>query len=142
MTYSPAEIYDKIWNSREYLQQYYSTATIAIDERANIEFARRKLAEAGRSFDSAIEVGCGPTLHHAMLLAPHVASLDLADYVCDNLTEISKSLDDAPGAHDWSVYLQGMLEPGGMSAEALWSTAGAPSPRATLGERTRARRWP
>ena len=57
-----------------------------------------------------------------MLLAPHVAKLDLTDYVADNLTEVRNSLDEAPGAHDWSVYLQGMLEPGGISADTLWQT--------------------
>jgi hypothetical protein len=122
MIKNPAEIYDKLWDAREYLRQYYATSAVPGDELANIAFARRKFAEAGRTFDSAIEVGCGPTLHHAMLLAPHVARLELTDYVADNLTEVRKSLDEAPDAHDWSVYLQGMLEPGGTSAETLWQT--------------------
>jgi hypothetical protein len=121
MTNSPADIYDRLWNSREYLKQYYSTPEVADDEAANIAFARRRFAEAGRAFSRAIEVGCGPTLHHAMLLAPHVGTLDLADYVPDNLAEIRKSLNGAPDAHDWSVYLAGMVEPGGLAADQLWA---------------------
>lgn len=121
MTSSPADIYDRLWDSREYLRQYYATPEVADDETANIAFARRQFANADRAFPRAIEVGCGPTLHHAMLLAPYIGRLDLADYVPDNLAEIRKSLDGAPDAHDWSVYLQGMIEPGGASAEELWA---------------------
>jgi hypothetical protein len=121
MTSSPADIYDRLWDSREYLRQYYSTPEVADDEIANIAFARKQFAKAGRAFPRAIEVGCGPTLHHAMLLAPYVGRLDLADYVPDNLAEVRKSLDEAPGAHDWSVYLKGMIAPGGASADELWA---------------------
>lgn len=121
MTSRPADVYDRLWDAREYLSQYYTTSAVADDEAANIAFARRQFAKADRDFPHAIEVGCGPTLHHAMLLAPYVGSLDLADYVPDNLTEIRKSLDGTPGAHDWSVYLAGMVEPGGRSAADLWA---------------------
>ena len=121
MTSSPADVYDRLWDAREYLSQYYTTSEVADDEAANIAFARRQFAQAGRDFPRAIEVGCGPTLHHAMLLAPHVGTLDLADYVPDNLAEIRKSLDGAEGAHNWSVYLAGMVELGGLSADALWA---------------------
>ena len=54
MTNSPAEIYDKLWDARKYLRQYYATSAVAGDELANIAFARRKFAEAGRIFDSAM----------------------------------------------------------------------------------------
>lgn len=115
-----SDIYDKLWDPKEYLQEYYSTSVVASDEAANISFARRCFSAAGEPFARAIEVGCGPTLHHAMLLAPHVKTLDLADYIPANLAEVRKALDGAPGAHDWSVYLDGMAEIGEPSPDVLW----------------------
>jgi hypothetical protein len=97
------------WTPGEYLRQYYTTPHVAEDERANVAFAARQFAAAGRTFPRAVEVGCGPTLHHAVMLAPRVDQLFLADYLPGNLNEVRKVFDGHPDAHDWGVYLNGLL---------------------------------
>lgn len=56
-----------------------------------------------------MEVGCGPTLHHAFALAPLVGELHLAEYLPGNRAEVRKWLDGDPAAHDWDVYFRGIL---------------------------------
>ncbi len=102
--------YQQRWLPREYLRQYYSTPYVAQDEKANCEFARRQFRESGMKFRRAIEVGCGPTLHHALVIAPQVEELDLADYLGANLEEVRQSLSGEAGAHDWDLYASGVLE--------------------------------
>lgn len=101
-------VYERLWDPREYLRQYYAIPHVSEDERAHIAFARRQFARAGRRFARAVEVGCGPTLHHALLLAAHVDALWLADYLPANLEECRRSLAGEPGAHDWGVSVSGM----------------------------------
>ena len=105
------------WRPREYLRQYYETPHVAEDERANFAFGGRHLAGAGRRFARAVEVGCGPTLHHAALLARHADRLFLADYLPGNLAEVRRSLAGDPGAHDWRVYFGGL--PGGADGDPM-----------------------
>ena len=120
MSNSPADVYDRLWQPKAYLRQYYATSHVAEDEQANIAFARRLFQEAKRTFPLALEVGCGPTLHHAMLLAPYVGELHLADYLAGNLAEISESLAGNVGAHDWGVYLGGLRQIEGGAADDRW----------------------
>lgn len=54
---------------------------MAEDERANIAFALCQFSRTGRRFRRAIEVGCGPTLHNALVLAQPVDELHLADHL-------------------------------------------------------------
>lgn len=100
--------YRTLWEPQAYLRQYYATPHVAEDERANIAFALRQFGRVGRRFARAIEVGCGPTLHHALLIAPHVDVLHLADYLVANLEEVRRSLAGEPDSHDWGVYLSGL----------------------------------
>jgi len=79
------------------------------DERANFEFAITEFRRSGRRFGVAIEVGCGPTLHHAFALVPHVEELHLSDYLPQNLQEVHRYLSAEPGAHNWDVYISGIL---------------------------------
>ena len=66
------DIYHQAWQPGEYLQQYYATAEVAEDERINATLLSQWLRSAGRTFERALEFGCGPTIHHAALLAPFV----------------------------------------------------------------------
>lgn len=47
----------------------------------------------GRTYDSAIDIGCGPTVHHAFPLAPFIREIHLADYLPANLAEVRLWLD-------------------------------------------------
>ena len=51
-----------------------------------------------------LEVGCGPTVHHVLPFAPHVASIHMADYLPENLTEVERWQQTAPGAYEWRQY--------------------------------------
>ena len=95
------------WDARQYLDYYYAQSSVPDDETAIFRFIARGLRDLGQHFEAGIEVGCGPTLHHAAQLVPWVQRLDLADVQEPNLEEIRRWLDQEPGAFDWSVYFGG-----------------------------------
>lgn len=101
------ESYERDWSAEDYLCQYYRE--VGSDERINARFAEESLAAAGREYERALEFGCGPTVHHAAVLAPYVQRLDLSDYLPENLAEVRRWLMRDPRAHDWESYLATML---------------------------------
>jgi SAM-dependent methyltransferase len=105
-----ADVYEQLWNPREYLKQYYTKNYVADDEKAYFEFMVAWLKQTQRMFTRCIDFGCGCTLHNVMPLVPYVAEIHLADYLPENLTEIRNWLDDKPDAHDWDVYLHEVLK--------------------------------
>lgn len=98
------------WDPRAYLKQYYSIPYIPDDSRALLTFLLEQLNRRPEGYERAIEFGCGPTLYTGLALSPHVRQLHLADYLPSNLEELQLWLTDAPGAHDWSVYVRAILE--------------------------------
>jgi len=85
-----------------YLATYYSQPP-TVDEIVLSKFLIAQAARLkGRS--RLLEIGCGPTLHHALPLAPHVAEIHMSDYLEENLEQV-RLWCRAPGqAHDWSAY--------------------------------------
>jgi len=102
-------IYSTKWSPKEYLKQYYTTGDIAQDEygifRFIIDFIKKKKVK----FNKIIEIGCGPTIHHALPFVPYVEKIYLADYLKINLDEIRKWINNKENAHDWTPYLDGVL---------------------------------
>lgn len=115
----PEDIYGRQWSARKYLRQFYAGPEVSADELANARFLARELRVLDRRFRTALEFGCGPTVHHAASLAPWVDSLDMADYLEANLDELRRWLGAEQGAHDWSVYLSGVLRSEGMTPDGL-----------------------
>jgi hypothetical protein len=109
MTELASDGYHGSWSPRAYLEQYYSSDSIAADEVFNTRFVREHLSDFATTFRRAIEIGCGPTIHHAAMLLPFVEELQLADYLAGNLLEVRKWLDSAPDAHRWEPYLRGIV---------------------------------
>lgn len=103
-------IYDQLWNPREYLRQYYSQDFIPDDEEAIYQRLIAYLQGKGRMFARALDFGCGPTVHHLTPLAPWVEEIHLADYLPSNLQEVGKWLRAEPGAHDWDNKIRRGLE--------------------------------
>src|SRR5215510_11031975 len=103
------------WNARQYLDDYYGHRTVPEDEAALFRFVARGLREIGRHFESGLDLGCGPVLHHAAQVAPWVDRLDMADIYEPNLEEIRRWMRNDPDAFDWSVFLGG--ERGVLDAE-------------------------
>ncbi len=88
--------------ARDYLSTYYCQAPTQ-DEQAVIAF----LASHYRRIPAtswAIEIGCGPTVHHVLPLAPYVSEIHMADYLPENLEQVRLWRDRAPGAHEWQDY--------------------------------------
>jgi hypothetical protein len=95
------------WDARDYLDYYYGHPSVPDDEAAMFRFVARGLADIGRRFASSLDLGCGPVLHHAAQAIPWVDRLDMADYQDSNLEEIRRWIRRAPGAFDWSIFLDG-----------------------------------
>lgn len=93
------------WDARQYLDYYYGHANVPADEAVMFRFVARGLSEIGRQFGTALDLGCGPCLHHAAQAIPWVQRLDMADYQESNLEEIRRWLRAEPGAFDWSVFI-------------------------------------
>ncbi|QDU02423.1 NNMT/PNMT/TEMT family protein [Gimesia chilikensis] len=107
---SETNLYQRQWNPRLYLDKYYSTPKLSSDEQAIFQFLFKSLNSDKRLYRRAIEFGCGPTVHHALALAPHVAEIHLADYLPENLAEIRTWLEYGADAHNWDLWLQRILE--------------------------------
>lgn len=105
-----ADMYQREWEPRLYLRQYYSTPHLPDDCQAVIDFLNEQLPARPGGYASAVEFGCGPTLYAALAMAPHVRQLHLSDYLQSNLEEVRRWLNHEPGAHDWRVYVRAILE--------------------------------
>jgi len=89
------------WDAADYLSEYYSE--VLEDERHALQF----LADALRGLapvDRALDVGCGPCVHHCFPLVPYAREIHCADFVAGNRDAIARWLEDAPGAHDWRAF--------------------------------------
>ncbi|MEI6659936.1 MAG: guanitoxin biosynthesis pre-guanitoxin forming N-methyltransferase GntF [bacterium] len=99
--------YDKSWSPEEYLERYYSTEHVASDELGILDFVRKFLA--GRRFETMLDFGCGPTIHHMIPFVDHVGRIFGSDYIEGNLEKVRKWVFNSPDAHDWTAYLRGIL---------------------------------
>jgi hypothetical protein len=105
-----SDVFEQRWLPRAYLKQYYATNHLPQDEVAIFRYVIDLLHASNRIFARAIDVGCGPTIHHSIPLAPYVQELHLADYLQSNLDEVQKWLCNEEAAHDWDMYLRTVLE--------------------------------
>lgn len=106
-----------MWSATEYLRQYYSGATHSRDETELLTRLANWL-RGSAPVRTALEVGCGPVVHHAALITPYADEIHLADFLPDNLEQIRLWRDDLPGQHDWSALLRHTLELEGDGADA------------------------
>jgi methyltransferase len=107
--------WDNHWRPQEYLSQYYQTPKVPSDETVICQFIISHLGRWSNGFSTALDIGVGPTLHHEIALAPYVKRLDVADYLPQNLAEIRKWLNGERDAHDWDIYIRGILNMEGTS---------------------------
>ena len=95
------------WNTGAYLTEYYSR--VEPTEELTLRFLSSALAElpaGGR----ALDVGAGPTLHHAIVLAGHVHEVHVADLMPQNLRAVRRWQIGAADAHDWSAFTRATLQ--------------------------------
>ena len=89
------------WDATDYLSEYYSE--ILDDERHALQFladSLRGMAEV----DRALDVGCGPCVHHCFPLVPYAREIHCADYVTGNRDAITRWIEGREGAHDWRAF--------------------------------------
>ncbi|GAA4601206.1 hypothetical protein BJY16_003804 [Actinoplanes octamycinicus] len=95
--------FDTDWVPAEYLTDYYRT--VEPDEIATIAF----LVDAMRHAEPdqpVLYFGTGPTLHHVFACAETASEIHLGDYLPENLAEIQRWIERAPGAHDWRPFVR------------------------------------
>ncbi|MBE9168285.1 hypothetical protein IQ238_12430 [Pleurocapsales cyanobacterium LEGE 06147] len=109
-------VYDRLWNPKEYLSHYYSTAYVADDDAAIYEHLISFLKQENRTFAKIIDFGCGPTPHHIFPLIPYLEELHFADYVPENLQEISNWLEGNSSAHNWDMWIEYILKKEGFDS--------------------------
>ena len=91
--------------AENYLKTFYGDRAPTNDERVVFRFLTD---HAGRLADCPVllEVGCGPTVHHIFPFAHYVSEIHMADYLDENLVEVSKWRDNATGAGNWAPYAE------------------------------------
>lgn len=110
MSETPRDRYEIEFDPKQYLQQYYSLPQLAADDAELFRNLCGWLRQNGRQYATALDIGCGPTIHNSFALAPYVQRIDLADYLPANLVEIRKWLDAQSDAHHWDPLFHGVLE--------------------------------
>jgi hypothetical protein len=88
------------WDAADYLTEYYSE--VLEDERHALQFLVDSLR--GLTVDRALDVGCGPCVHHCFPLVPHAREIHCADFVAGNRDAITRWVEGRAGAHDWRVF--------------------------------------
>jgi hypothetical protein len=73
---------------RDYLATYYCQPPTA-DEQMVLAFLAQHYPKL-ESQPCAIEIGCGPTVHHVLPLAPFVSEIHMADYLPGNLRQVRR----------------------------------------------------
>jgi hypothetical protein len=63
-----------------------------------------------------IELGCGPTIHHIIPFAEYAETIDMADYLPENLDEVRAWAQAAPNCHDWTTYVESCMSREGRTA--------------------------
>ncbi len=92
-----------------YMETFYRNKPPTNDERAVLTFLAAHLHRIVGT-PVVLEVGCGPTVHHAMSFATRAAEIHMADYLPENLEEVRKWRDDEPGAYNWIAYADLVLQ--------------------------------
>jgi hypothetical protein len=99
--------FDRDWNPREYLVDYYSH--IEADERQTIAFLSTAMKDVAPN-EPILFFGVGPTLHHVFLAAETASEIDLGEYLEPNLEEVARWVAGDAAAHDWRPFVRYTLE--------------------------------
>jgi len=94
-----------------YLRQYYGVERpVTDDETAVYDFIRERVAPQLTGHESCLEIGCGPTVHHAIMLSPHIGSLTMSDYLEGNLQRVESWRHNTSQAWNWNRYTAFFIE--------------------------------
>lgn len=93
-----------------YMETFYNGHPPTDDEREVLRFLTERVVGRLAGQPAMLEVGCGPTVHHILPFVPHVSTIDMADYLPENLVEVRRWYQQAPDAYDWRQYVTLTLE--------------------------------
>lgn len=97
----------------EYLREYYGE--VMSDEHFAMQFLVEALARL-EPVSVALEFGCGPTVHHALPMAPLAGEIHLAEFLESNRAQIEKWLSNDEDAFNWRHFGRETLELEGMAS--------------------------
>lgn len=120
------------WRAEDYFQTYYSEVVLP-DEQIVLRYQLEVLRAAGRQFHRGLEYGCGPTLHRAIAAAPHLARLDMADWLPDNLEHVRRWM-TATDSADWHRFTDFILRSEGREPTPAAIAAREARTRRSIGE--------
>lgn len=101
----------KSFNPQKYLCTYYDLSRshkLPSDEVAIIKL-QLKILDGGR-FSRAVDIGCGPTIHHSIVPSVYTKELFVADYLSSNIREVQKWIANEEGAFNWDMYIREVLK--------------------------------
>ncbi|XP_067910357.1 nicotinamide N-methyltransferase-like [Heterodontus francisci] len=103
--FTDGDCYEKKFNSRMYLEMYFSSSSGYLQDNTFLSFVLKNLVKAFSrcpKCHTMLEIGSGPCLHLALCALEHVEEIVVSDYVSKNQQEIELWLQNDPGAFDWS----------------------------------------
>ncbi len=87
-----------------YLREFYSY--VEPDEIEAIRWRIKKMFQSVGLQEAALVFGAGPTMHDALVLAPHVDEIHLSDYLDRNLQALEDWVLGKDGSWDWTPFIE------------------------------------
>ncbi len=98
--------YIAAFDPKEYLEECFAEPDA--EYRFSVKFMVNALRTLPKNMQ-VLELGGGPTLYSAAMLAPYAQSIHFSDYVPASLNEVRKWLDNQADAFDWRPYIKIVL---------------------------------
>ncbi|XP_067116837.1 nicotinamide N-methyltransferase [Osmerus mordax] len=115
-TFTEGEFYQVHFNSRVYIDSFYSNPDGHPDEN-DVPFSLWSLSKtfsSGKhSGQRLIDIGTGPSIHSLISASEHYEDILVSDYTDSNRQEIKKWLNDEEGCFDWLPVIQYVCNLGG-----------------------------
>ncbi|XP_043936906.1 nicotinamide N-methyltransferase-like [Protopterus annectens] len=106
-SFTEGEVYQEFFNSRVYLETYYSSAVGCPEEGNHLCFELTNLfnifSSGSVKGQKLIDIGTGPCLHQLLVACEWFEEIIVTDYTDSNHLEIEKWIRNDPDCFDWSA---------------------------------------
>ena len=103
----PTLDYSNHFNSRGYLDQYYSSSSITEGFKDVLKYLHEIFQSDLVHYGSkAVDVGCGPNIHTIVSATSKCDEIVMCDYLASNLNEIQKWIEADPHAFNWDHIIK------------------------------------
>ncbi|MDM8530692.1 guanitoxin biosynthesis pre-guanitoxin forming N-methyltransferase GntF [Anaerolineales bacterium HSG25] len=106
--------YLTVFDPKTYLDEYYGPEPDE-ETRFTTQFMVNALQTMPQNL-SVLELGTGPCLYSAAVLAKQALEIHLSDYVPASIAELRRWLEDHAEVHNWNPYIKLVLEQEGQTA--------------------------